>query len=57
VVVLGAFLGGYATLVESSALAALYAFFTQTVVHRDISVRRDLRGSWPSARSRSAACW
>jgi tripartite ATP-independent transporter DctM subunit len=43
VVVLGAFLGGYATLVESSALAALYAFFTQTVVHRDISVRHDLR--------------
>jgi tripartite ATP-independent transporter DctM subunit len=43
VVVLASFLGGHATLVESSALAALYAFVTQTFVHRDISIRRDMR--------------
>jgi tripartite ATP-independent transporter DctM subunit len=42
VVVLIAFLGGYATLVESAALAALYAFVSQTAVHRDISIRKDL---------------
>jgi tripartite ATP-independent transporter DctM subunit len=42
VVILVAFLGGYATIVETSALAALYAFFTQTVVHREVKVTRDL---------------
>jgi len=43
VIVLASFLGGYATLVESSALAALYAFVTQVFVHGDISVTRDMR--------------
>jgi tripartite ATP-independent transporter DctM subunit len=43
VVVLTAFLGGYATLVESAALAALYAFISQVFVHRDVSLRGDLR--------------
>jgi tripartite ATP-independent transporter DctM subunit len=43
VVVLASFLGGYATLVESAALAALYAFVTQVFVHRDLSVPRDMR--------------
>ena len=35
-----AFLGGYATLVEVSALAALFAFVIQCVIHRDVSLRR-----------------
>jgi C4-dicarboxylate transporter, DctM subunit len=43
VVVLTAFLGGYATIVETSALAALYAFATQVFVHRDLASARDLR--------------
>ncbi len=43
VVVLTAFLGGYATIVETSALAALYAFATQVFVHRDLASGRDLR--------------
>jgi tripartite ATP-independent transporter DctM subunit len=42
--VLVAIFGGFATLVEAAALTALYALFTQTVVHRDISVRKDLFG-------------
>ena len=40
-VILVAFLGGYATIVETAALAALYAFLTQTIVHRDIGLRVD----------------
>ncbi|MBI3262897.1 MAG: TRAP transporter large permease subunit [Acidobacteria bacterium] len=43
VVILVAFLGGYATVVETAALAALYAFVSQVVIHRDISLRRDFR--------------
>lgn len=43
VVVLIAIFGGFATLVEASALASLYAFVTQVFVHRDISVTRDFR--------------
>lgn len=38
-VVLGALLGGWATAVESAALAALYALVVQTAVHRDLSAR------------------
>jgi C4-dicarboxylate transporter DctM subunit len=34
--VLGAIFGGFATLVEASAMTALYALATQTFVHRDI---------------------
>jgi tripartite ATP-independent transporter DctM subunit len=41
VFVLVAIFGGFATLVEGAALTALYAFLTQTVVQRDLSVRRD----------------
>jgi C4-dicarboxylate transporter, DctM subunit len=37
-----AFLGGYATLVEVSALAAFYAFVVQCFIHRDVSLRRGL---------------
>jgi tripartite ATP-independent transporter DctM subunit len=42
VVVLVAIFGGFTTLVEASALAALYAFVTQALVNRDLSLRRDL---------------
>ncbi|HWP65815.1 MAG TPA: TRAP transporter large permease subunit, partial [Candidatus Limnocylindria bacterium] len=39
VVVLVAIFGGYATVVEASALAALYAFVVQAFVHRDLELR------------------
>ena len=41
-VVLVAMFSGVATAVEAAALVALYALVVQTVVHRDLSVRRDL---------------
>jgi C4-dicarboxylate transporter, DctM subunit len=43
-VVLVAIFGGFATLVETSAIAALYAGLTQTLVHRDIKSLRQLFG-------------
>jgi C4-dicarboxylate transporter, DctM subunit len=42
VVVMVALLGGYATPVESAALAALYAFIMQRFVHRDLPSMRDV---------------
>jgi tripartite ATP-independent transporter DctM subunit len=42
VVVVTALFSGLATSVEAAALTAAYALFTQTVVHRDMSIRRDL---------------
>jgi tripartite ATP-independent transporter DctM subunit len=42
IVVLGAIFTGIATIVESAAIAALYALITQCFVHRDLSLRRDL---------------
>jgi tripartite ATP-independent transporter DctM subunit len=33
---------GFATTVEAAALTAIYAFVVQTLVHRDLSPRRDL---------------
>jgi len=42
VIVLVAIFGGFATLVEASALAALYAFLVQRFVHRDLASARDL---------------
>ena len=42
VVVLGSILGGFATLVEAAAVTVLYAFVLEFVVHRDLSVKRDL---------------
>ena len=42
VFLLWAIFGGFATLVESAALSALYAFVVQCFVHRDLSIRRDL---------------
>jgi tripartite ATP-independent transporter DctM subunit len=41
VVVVGLY-GGFATLVETAALTALYAFVVETFVYRDLRVRRDL---------------
>ncbi len=40
--ILFAYLRGYATLVETSAAAALYAFVVQCLFHRDVSIRRGL---------------
>jgi tripartite ATP-independent transporter DctM subunit len=42
ILVLGVIFSGIATIVESAAVAALYALVTQFLVHRDLSVRRDL---------------
>jgi C4-dicarboxylate transporter, DctM subunit len=42
VLVLGAFFGGYATILETSALAVAYTFVVQVLVHRNIALR-DLR--------------
>jgi tripartite ATP-independent transporter DctM subunit len=42
IVVLGSILGGFATLVEAAAVTVLYAFLLEFVVHRDLSVKRDL---------------
>ena len=41
-VVLVAMFSGLATAVEAAALTACYAFIIQAVIHRDLSVRRDL---------------
>jgi C4-dicarboxylate transporter, DctM subunit len=42
VFVLGAFLGGIATLVESAPLAALYTLIVQRFIHRDLPSNRDV---------------
>jgi tripartite ATP-independent transporter DctM subunit len=42
VVVLVAMFSGIATAVEAAALTACYALFAQSVIHRDVSIRRDL---------------
>ena len=39
---LGVMFGGLGTPVEAAAASALYAFFTQVVVHRDLKLRRDV---------------
>jgi C4-dicarboxylate transporter DctM subunit len=41
-VVLVSMFSGIATAVEAAALTACYALFVQTVVHRDLRIRRDL---------------
>jgi len=41
-IVLVAIFGGFATLIEASALTVLYSFVVQCFVMRDLSVRRDL---------------
>lgn len=42
IVVMTVLLGGYATPVESAAVAALYAFIMQRFIHRDIASMRDV---------------
>jgi C4-dicarboxylate transporter, DctM subunit len=42
VIVLAALFSGLATTVEAAALAALYALVVQSVIHGDVSIRRDL---------------
>ncbi len=42
VVVLGSILGGFATLVEAAAITVLYAFVLEFVIHRDLTIRKDL---------------
>jgi tripartite ATP-independent transporter DctM subunit len=42
VLVLGALLGGLATPVEAAAIAALYAFITQVIIHRELDLRHDV---------------
>jgi tripartite ATP-independent transporter DctM subunit len=42
-VVIVSIFGGFATLVQASAIAALYALCTQAFVHRDVSLHGDLR--------------
>jgi C4-dicarboxylate transporter, DctM subunit len=42
VVIVGSLFSGLATTVEAAAIGALYTFFTQVVVHRDLKVGRDL---------------
>jgi tripartite ATP-independent transporter DctM subunit len=41
-VLLGSILGGFATLVEASAVTVLYAFVLEFFIHRDLTLRRDL---------------
>jgi tripartite ATP-independent transporter DctM subunit len=41
-IVLAALFSGLATTVEAAALAALYALVVQSVIHGDVSIRRDL---------------
>ncbi len=41
-VVLGSILGGYATLVQASAITVLYAFVITFFIHRDLGIRADL---------------
>ena len=41
-IVLGGIFGGYATLVEVSAITVLYAFVVQCFIFKDLSIRRDL---------------
>jgi tripartite ATP-independent transporter DctM subunit len=43
IVVLVAMFSGLATAVEASALIVCYALLFQTLIHRDLSIRRDLR--------------
>jgi len=42
VIAVGTLFSGWATLVEAAAVTALYALVVQVLVHRDLSLRRDL---------------
>ena len=41
-VAFSALFGGFATPVEAAALTAVYAFVVETLIHRDLSLRRDV---------------
>jgi C4-dicarboxylate transporter, DctM subunit len=42
IVIVGALFSGFATTVEAAAIGALYTFFTQVVIHRDLKIGRDI---------------
>ena len=42
IVIVGSLFSGLATTVEAAAIGALYAFFTQVVVHRDLKIGKDM---------------
>jgi C4-dicarboxylate transporter DctM subunit len=42
VLVLGSIFSGFATLVEAASLTACYVLFTELVIHRGLSLRRDI---------------
>ncbi len=42
IVIVGSLFSGFATTVEAAAIGALYAFFTQVVVHRDLKIGKDM---------------
>jgi len=42
VVIVGSLFSGFATTVEAAAIGALYTFFTQVVVHRDLTIGKDI---------------
>jgi tripartite ATP-independent transporter DctM subunit len=42
IIVLGSIVGGFATLVEASAVTVLYALLLEFFIHKDLRVRRDL---------------
>ncbi len=50
VIVIGGIFGGFATTVETAALAVLYVLFVEALVHRDVS----LRGDFPRVGSEAA---
>jgi len=55
VVVLGAFFGGYATIVETSAITAIYACAVQVLIHRNIRVH-EIRGVFADCVMTIGAC-
>ena len=44
VVILGSFFGGLTTLVEAAALTVVYSLVTECLIHRDLSIRREIPG-------------
>ncbi|MDH5720469.1 MAG: TRAP transporter large permease subunit [Spirochaetia bacterium] len=44
IVVLGAIFGGFTSLIEASAIAAVYTLLVEIVIYKDIDIKRDLSG-------------
>lgn len=42
IVALFGIFGGYTSLIEAAAITVVYALVTETIIHRDVSLRRDL---------------